>query len=87
MQQYNSELLFLEEYPHLLVDGMRQALTLYLAPGAIPVETEVQVFDFLDLVGNVGGFLGLLLGASILTIMDGLKEATEKYLTKLKSST
>ncbi len=31
---------------------------------------EVFVFDFLDMVGNIGGFLGLFLGVSILSIYD-----------------
>ena len=61
---------------------MHQSLVLYLAPGALPVETEVRVFDFLDLVGNVGGFLGLLLGASFLSLLDETKALFDKYFTK-----
>ncbi len=32
--------------------------------------SEALVYDFYDLVGNVGGFLGLFLGVSILSLFD-----------------
>ncbi len=37
-----------------------------------------------DLIGNVGGFLGLFLGASILSMYDGVKENVQKlkYIVK-----
>ncbi len=35
--------------------------------------SEVLAYDFYDLVGNVGGFLGLFLGVSILSLYDGAK--------------
>ena len=42
----------------------------YLAPGALMSNSEVLAYDFYDLVGNVGGFLGLFLGVSILALFD-----------------
>ncbi len=51
-----------------------QDFMLYLKPGGIPYEEEILMYDMLDLIGNVGGFLGLLLGASILSLMDSGRE-------------
>ncbi len=48
---------------------------LYLASGSIDHSKEVLVFDVMDLIGNVGGFLGLFLGASIMTVFDEAKKA------------
>ncbi|XP_059083151.1 uncharacterized protein LOC131880512 [Tigriopus californicus] len=36
----------------------------------IVVETENLAYDLNDLIGDIGGYLGLLLGASVLTIWD-----------------
>ncbi len=67
-----------------LPDHMRhnQVLTLYLASGRLQTQKEVLVFDLLDLIGNVGGFLGLFLGASIMTMFDEGKMLAERFLCK-----
>lgn len=36
----------------------------------IAIETEHLAYDIYDLIGDIGGYLGLLLGASLLTIWD-----------------
>ncbi len=56
----------------------------FLAPGGVLLEREMLVYDFYDLVGNVGGFLGLFLGASILSMYDGVKNNMQrlKYIVK-----
>ncbi len=46
----------------------------FVAPGGVLLEKELLVYDLYDLVGNVGGFLGLFLGASILSMYDGVKQ-------------
>ncbi len=46
----------------------------FLAPGGIVTEKEILVYDGYDLIGNIGGFLGLFLGASILSMYDHLRE-------------
>ncbi len=38
-------------------------MTLHIPSGTLPVEKEVYVFDLLDCTANIGGYLGLLLGA------------------------
>ncbi len=35
----------------------------YIASSSMVYEKEVYIFDFLDLIGNIGGYLGLFLGA------------------------
>ncbi len=42
----------------------------FLSPNGVPAHTQVLAYDGHALVGNVGGFLGLFLGASILSIYD-----------------
>ncbi len=54
----------------------------YLAPGGLIVEKEILVYDFYDLIGNVGGFLGLFLGVSVLSIYDGINDSWQKMKKK-----
>ena len=56
-------------------NGFNTVVWINLVPGAIMVETEVMAYDIYDLVGNVDGFLGLFLGASILSLFDGARAA------------
>ncbi len=48
---------------------------IFLAPGGLVLEKEILVYDFYDLIGNVGGFLGLFLGVSLLSIYDGIHQS------------
>ncbi len=48
-------------------------LWFYLAPDGVITEKEILVYDLDDLLGNIGGSLGLFLGASILSMYDTLK--------------
>ncbi len=47
---------------------------MFLSPKATSAETEVLAYDFYSLVGDVGGYLGLLLGVSLLTLFDILRD-------------
>ncbi len=51
---------------------------LYLRSGGIPYQEEVRVYNLLDFIGNVGGFLGLLLGASLVSVFDQIVAALKK---------
>lgn len=55
---------------------------MFLASGGVPHEEEVLVFDLLDLVGNIGGFLGLFLGASLLSMLDAGRRITDRALAQ-----
>ncbi len=54
-------------------DDGKIAVSFFLAPGGIMATSEVLAYDFFDLVGNVGGFLGLFLGVSILSLFDNAR--------------
>ncbi len=41
----------------------------FLAPTGVTLKREVLVFDALELIGNVGGYLGLLLGWSAMSLV------------------
>ncbi len=47
-------------------------VSFFLHPGGLISEREIITYDIDSLVGNVGGFLGLFLGASCLSIFDSL---------------
>ena len=42
------------------------------------IETENYIYDFYNMIGDVGGVLGLLLGASIMSLYDDLIKYVEK---------
>ncbi len=46
------------------------SVAFFLSPGGVMSNNEVLAYDEYDLVGNVGGFLGLFLGFSILSLFD-----------------
>ena len=54
------------------------SLVLFLSPESVIHQTEVLAFDFYDLIGNIGGFLGLFLGASILSMWDIVTSRAKK---------
>ena len=41
-------------------------------------------FEFLSLLGEIGGFLGLLLGASVLTVCELMDYISLSFLNKLQ---
>ena len=84
VQKYRVTKLMEESYDYRISPQYTQLMVLNLRPGGTPVETEVLVFDLFDLVGNVGGFLGLFLGASLLTLLDEAKELWDKCREKFK---
>ncbi len=49
---------------------LRRSLSLYLGPGAVRHTREQLAYDGYDLVGAIGGFLGLTLGASAMSLYD-----------------
>ena len=49
-------------------------LTLSPKSTAVRVETEELTYDLSNVLGDVGGALGLLLGASVVSAYDWLKE-------------
>ncbi len=70
MQKFDTEL-----FDTSSEDEGMLSISLFLDPDGITVDSEVLAFDFYDLMGNVGGFLGLFLGASILSMYDALKSS------------
>lgn len=62
-----------------------QTVLFALSSGGVTVEEDVVLFDGYDLVGNVGGYLGLTLGASILSIYDALAAAAARRRAFLAS--
>ena len=54
----------------------------HLASKADLVETEVLVYDFYDLIGDIGGFLGLLLGASLMSLVDAVRKKLKREYKK-----
>ena len=51
----------------------------------MPLSQHVKLYNFGNFVADVGGYLGLFLGASILSISDGIISGL-KYLKGLSKS-
>ncbi len=49
----------------------------------IPVTTEVYMYQINDFLADVGGYLGLLIGASVLTLVEYFISAAEFAKRKL----
>ncbi len=80
--QYSSWGLITNESRAFAAASFTAELRLGLAPGGVTHTTEVLSYDFYDFVGNVGGFLGLCLGASILSIYDEAGAAIARFKSK-----
>jgi hypothetical protein len=52
----------------------------FLSPNGVTRRMEVLVYDANYLIGNIGGFLGLFLGASLLSIYDSILEKALKFV-------
>lgn len=48
----------------------------------VTTQTEVALYGFWDLVADIGGYLGLLLGASFLTIYELAEELFYKVASR-----
>ena len=55
-------------------------VSLYSTQATKEVTTEAVIFNGIDLVASVGGYLGLYLGASIMSIYNVVAKAGEKWL-------
>ncbi len=47
---------------------------IHLSPKATEVRTEIVVYDFYSLIGDIGGVMGLLLGTSFISLYDIVQE-------------
>lgn len=63
----------------------RLKLYIYFPESERSVKEETLLFDENALIGNIGGYLGLLLGASALTIYDKILEWISQVLRKFPS--
>ena len=54
----------------------------YASPQGEEVRTETYIYDFYNLIGDIGGVLGLLLGASLLSVYDETKDFCVKWWQK-----
>ena len=67
------------KYMDLTDDGANMEIFLFATSTEIEVKERVWLYDGNDLVADIGGFLGLLLGASIYTLADLLLSNVEKF--------
>ena len=64
-------------------DKKTMALHFYHPPAKMTVTDEYFVNDFNYFLGNFGGLVGLLIGASILTIVDYTMELLQRGAKKI----
>ncbi len=66
------------------IDQKMLRLTVHNDQEYIPVEEVVLSYDNLDAMADVGGYLGLLLGASCLSIASSFAERTQRLFKRVK---
>jgi hypothetical protein len=60
-------------------------LEVYAPASKIIIEEEYVVHNINELLGNIGGFLGLLLGASVMSIIDiGFEKCRHRFVKSSK---
>ena len=64
-------------------DAKTVAVHLLHPPAKMTVKDEYKVYDFNYAMGNVGGIVGLLIGASILTIIDFILDMMRRGAEKV----
>ena len=67
------------------IDKKTMAVHFYHPPAKMTFKDEYYVNDFNYLLGNVGGLVGLLIGTSILTIVDYAMELLQRAETKISN--
>ena len=67
------------------MSGATVQVEMFFAKSEVIQEREVLVYDFYDLIGDIGGYLGLLLGASLLSIYDGIVYVINTYAARKKN--
>ena len=60
-------------------DGANMEIFLFATSTEIEVKERVWLYDENDFVADIGGFMGLLLGASIYTLADLVLSNVEKF--------
>ena len=58
-------------------------VNMFSTQATMPVTEEATIFNGFDLIASVGGYLGLYLGASIITIYQTLAEIGESWIKYL----
>ena len=71
--------LFLE-YIFKQVDGSNMEFLVMFVQSEIQILKRIWIYDFSNLLADIGGFLGLLLGASIYTFADLLVASVQKFV-------
>ena len=68
------------EYFLKQVDGSNMEFFLTFVQSEIQIIKRIWIYDFSNLLADIGGFLGLLLGASIYTFADLLVASVQKFV-------
>lgn len=72
-----------ENYTHFGADKKTLAAHFYHPQIKMAIQDEYFVNDFNYFLGNVGGLVGLLIGASILTVVDYTLEMMQRGAKKI----
>ena len=68
------------EYFFKQVDGSNMEFFVTFVQSEIQILKRIWIYDFSNLLADIGGFLGLLLGASIYTFADLLVASVQKFV-------
>ena len=54
--------------------------------GRIQMIEDIELYKFTNFLADIGGYLGLLLGASVLSISEGVLNSVERWFSKKERS-
>ena len=75
-------------YVHVsVVDGKTgqntMEISIFFSQPTITVETEVYLYDGISFFGEVGGYMGLYLGFSMLSIYEAAEDFVARFMSKM----
>lgn len=64
--------------------GVNLEISLFFSRSVIPMEKEVYLYDALSFFGEVGGYGGLFLGISLLSIYETVQNAVIRFFQRIR---
>ena len=79
--EYSAKLVYNSNYPHVSDEW---TLKIYFAKDKFPVKKQFYIYSNANLIADFGGYLGLLLGYSVLAFYDSLVDFFQCISMKFK---
>ena len=77
--------IYFSTYPKTTISPGTLNLFLNYGRAEVMVREEFYAYDVNNFIADVGGFLGLLLGQSVLSLVDSIEQAASNLRTAMKT--